>query len=246
MQFSSLYKISIFFFLFTLGLYQVFSKNLAFANSDVIHVDKSAPVNQELIDEIFDNLYEEPYLQPNIEIFDYNNAPFTLKDFRGNFVILYFWATWCNSCVQEMQSFAKMLEQLEFQDVKDVIIIPVSIDFKSNQQLADFYKINKLLKLRMFKDQNKQLMGAMNVTSVPTIFFINKEGYVIQGFEQSLKWQEPYLIKKLLSIKGPYVKPPVLPNIAITKPEEKKEGDTAAQNTIIPEKPKKKTPMIIN
>ncbi len=246
MQFSTLYRISIFFLVFTASLSQVFFKNLAFAQPDVLQIDKSVKSNSELIDQIFDTFYEEPSLQPNIEIFDYSDKPITLKDFRGDFVILYFWATWCNTCVMEMQNMVKMIEQLEFQDIKDIVIIPVSIDFKNNQQIADFYKNNKLMKLRMFKDQNKQLMGNLNVTSLPTTFFINKEGYIIQGFEQSIVWNDKYFIKKLLEIKGPYIKPTIVPNITPTTAEAKKEGDTQAQSNIIPEKPKKKTPTIIN
>ncbi len=246
MQNSSFHKNSLLFLPLVLVIFLVFFKNDSFANQSIIHVDKKAKLDPNFISEIFDNTYEEPYLEPNMEIFDVMDRPFNLKEFRGNFVILYFWATWCNTCVQEMQSMVRMVEKLEFQEVKDIVILPVSIDFKSNQQITDFYKKNHLTKLRMFKDQNKKLMSELNVTSLPTTYLINKDGYIIQGFEQKITWDDNDLIKKVISIKGPYLKPAEFPAIAITNLEVKKEGDTTAQSNIIPEVQKKKTPTIIN
>jgi len=246
MQFFTLYRFSIFFFVLAASLSQVFFKNIAFAQPSILQIDKTTKPANELVDQIFSTLYEDPALEPNIEFYDYSDLPLNLKDFRNNFVVLYFWATWCNTCAQEMQSMTKMVEQLEFQDVKDVVVLPISIDFKNNQQISEFYKKNKLLKLRMFKDNNKQLMSSLSVTSLPTTFLINKDGYIIQGFEQSINWNDKYLIKKLLEIKGPYV--PAAPIVNVTKNanESKKEDDTAVQSNIIPEVQKKKTPTIIN
>ncbi|HLM79951.1 MAG TPA: TlpA disulfide reductase family protein, partial [Terriglobales bacterium] len=49
----------------------------------------------------------------------------TLSQFRGQVVVLNFWATWCPPCVEEMPSLVRMTTR--FKD-KGVVVLAVSID----------------------------------------------------------------------------------------------------------------------
>jgi len=231
------------FFLFVAALLQQILFFSAFASNEILQVDTVAKNSKEIIEDIFYNTYQENVLQPNIPIQDLAGADATLKEFRGNFVILYFWAQWCNTCTQEMQSMVKMLDKLEFMDIKDVKILPVSVDFKDSQSIADFYSSKKLQKLPMLRDGNKRLMNALKVKSLPTTFFINKQGYIIQGFENNLNWDDENLIKALVDIKGESAVAPhaALPNIDGVK----KADDTAPKNNIMPTPAPKKEPTLI-
>jgi len=55
----------------------------------------------------------------------------TLSQFRGNIVVLNFWATWCPPCVEELPSLMSMQTRMK---AKGVIVLGVSIDVDS-----DFY-----------------------------------------------------------------------------------------------------------
>jgi thiol-disulfide isomerase/thioredoxin len=55
----------------------------------------------------------------------------TLSQFRGNIVVLNFWATWCPPCVEELPSLMAMQTRMK---AKGVIVLSVSIDVDS-----DFY-----------------------------------------------------------------------------------------------------------
>lgn len=232
------------FFFMVFGLFEENHKTNAFAQDGILHANSAKETNNEIVDEIFNNLYEQPFLEPNIEIYDFQHTPHSLKNFRKKFVIVYFWATWCNSCIQEMKTMVEMVKKLEFKDISDVVIIPVSIDFKTNKQIAEIYQTHDLTKLRMFVDPRKELMSALSVNSLPTTFFINKEGYVIQGIEQELDWSRDTLINKILAIKGPAEKQAP---IQLTKPEvaPNKNDDSAKEKAIVPDIKKKKKPMII-
>jgi len=45
---------------------------------------------------------------PELTFEDANGKPHTLADFRGKFVLLNIWATWCAPCREEMPAFAQL------------------------------------------------------------------------------------------------------------------------------------------
>src|SRR5215471_20064779 len=48
-----------------------------------------------------------------------------LSDYRGQIVVLNFWATWCPPCVEEMPSLVEMQQRLKD---KGIIVLAVSLD----------------------------------------------------------------------------------------------------------------------
>src|ERR1700721_2592600 len=75
-----------------------------------------------------------------------SNAPdFTVQDsdhtvalnqFRGQVVVLNFWATWCPPCIEETPSMVRMQERLK---TKGVVVLAVSID----EENAAYHKFLK-------------------------------------------------------------------------------------------------------
>ena len=49
----------------------------------------------------------------------------TLSQFRGQVVLLNFWATWCPPCIEETPALVKMQNQMKD---KGVVVLAVSID----------------------------------------------------------------------------------------------------------------------
>jgi len=49
---------------------------------------------------------------PALELKDLQRTPRTLADYRGKVLILNFWATWCEPCIEEMPSLQKLRERL--------------------------------------------------------------------------------------------------------------------------------------
>jgi thiol-disulfide isomerase/thioredoxin len=52
-----------------------------------------------------------------------------LNQFRGQVVVLNFWATWCPPCVEEMPSLVEMQRRMK---AKGVTVVAVSIDVDEN------------------------------------------------------------------------------------------------------------------
>ena len=48
---------------------------------------------------------------PDFTLEDLDGEPFTLSDYRGEIVVLNFWATWCLPCLAEMPDFEALHQQ---------------------------------------------------------------------------------------------------------------------------------------
>ncbi|WP_455377780.1 redoxin domain-containing protein [Petrachloros mirabilis] len=62
---------------------------------------------------------------PDFALYDINDKPYRLSDFRGKVVFLNFWATWCKPCREEMPSMEILNKNFE---KEGLVILAVSID----------------------------------------------------------------------------------------------------------------------
>ena len=62
---------------------------------------------------------------PNFSLADASGQMHTLDEFRGRYVFIDFWATWCGPCIKEMPAFHQLQE-----DYKDapIVFLSISID----------------------------------------------------------------------------------------------------------------------
>lgn len=149
-----------------------------------------------------DNINFIPVLEPKSEFECSQGYRHSLKEFRGNFVIMYFWATWCNNCVERLKSLYALEQELHYQNIIDVKIMPISIDFKDMDGIAAFLAANKLENVTFFKDPQKELMMGLGINNVPTAILINKQGYIINKLSGDLDWNNKYIIEKIKAMKG--------------------------------------------
>lgn len=163
--------------------------------------------------DILNARFESPKLPSNISFYDVEGKPHLLKESKGKLVILYFWASWCSVCSEEIKSLNKLAEELSFKDLNEIVIITVSVDFKDQQRLVEFMKASKITNLAIYSDPRKELMNAFEVKSLPTTFVINKQGFVINGFEKTLNWGEKSVLPTLLAMKDATIEDKINPYI---------------------------------
>ena len=58
---------------------------------------------------------------------DFNGKETTLSEYKGKFVYIDIWATWCGPCLKERDSFEKLIETFEGKN-KDIEFVGISID----------------------------------------------------------------------------------------------------------------------
>jgi peroxiredoxin len=99
----------------------------------------------------------------------------TLADYRGQPVLLNFWASWCGPCQMEMPVFQWLAKNADWQ-AEDIVILAVNQGESSDtvKAFASYYGLTFPLLL----DTNYQASFAYNVRLLPTTFFIDKDGII--------------------------------------------------------------------
>ena len=150
------------------------------------------------------NVEDYPDVPPTSSIYDLKGREFTLDKLDGNVLLVSFWATWCNSCVEELKSLNKLQKLLR---KEPIIIIPVSEDFKGAKVVKDFYNKFNLKFLPAFLDKNNRWFREMKVTALPTTFIVDSQGKNVMVMSGNIDWLDKEniaLIKKYISAKQPY------------------------------------------
>jgi len=99
----------------------------------------------------------------------------TLADYRGQPVVLNFWASWCGPCQMEMPVFQWLANNPDWQ-AEDVVILAVNQGESADlvKAFGSYYGLTFPLLL----DTDYQVSFAYNVRLLPTTFFIDKDGII--------------------------------------------------------------------
>ena len=117
-------------------------------------------------------------LAPDFSLTDLNEKTVRLSDYRGQVVLLDFWATWCGPCEKEIPEFVQMQDKyrnLGFQ------VIGISMD-DSPKPVRNFYERFRLnYPVAMGDAKVAQLYGG--VYGLPVTFVIGRDGSITAKFK---------------------------------------------------------------
>lgn len=91
----------------------------------------------------------------------------------GQNAIIFFWATWCPHCQEQLRELNEKSAQFAAGNVK-LAIVDLS---ESKKQVEKYLKKNKI-DLEVFLDKEGVLEADYQIIGVPTLYFVNKEGKV--------------------------------------------------------------------
>lgn len=99
----------------------------------------------------------------------------TIADFKGKFVLLDMWATWCGPCKMEIPHLQKKEEKYH----DKVAFVSLSFD-KKKQTWVDFVKKEKLTGIQVIAGENyDNFQNHYMITGFPTFILLGKDGKVI-------------------------------------------------------------------
>jgi peroxiredoxin len=134
-------------------------------------------------------------MAPEVMIPGIDGKEISLSMFRGNYVLLDFWAAWCRPCRAENPNLAAVYKRYH---TKGLVIFQISLD----KNRADWLKAIRDDKLNWvhgcdFGFWETASARLYNVASIPTNFLIDPSGKIVatnlRGAELTKKMKEVYL-----------------------------------------------------
>jgi cytochrome c biogenesis protein CcmG, thiol:disulfide interchange protein DsbE len=122
---------------------------------------------------------------PNFTVQD-SQAKVTLSQYRGEVVVLNFWATWCAPCVEEIPSLVEMQRRMKSEGVT-VIAVSVDVDENAYKQFVKDHNVN-LLTVRDASQKSNQLYGTFKF---PETYVIDRNGIMRRKFIGAVDWTAP-------------------------------------------------------
>ena len=113
----------------------------------------------------------------------------TLSQFKGQVVVLNFWATWCAPCVEEVPSLVQMQQRMKAKGVT-VLAVSVDADDSSYRRFVKDHSIN-LLTVRDGDQKSNALYGT---SKFPETYIIDRNGVMRRKFIGAVDWTEPEII----------------------------------------------------
>ncbi|MBX9806585.1 MAG: TlpA family protein disulfide reductase [Flavobacteriaceae bacterium] len=116
--------------------------------------------------------------------FDYENhmgGKTKLEDFKGKYVYIDVWATWCGPCRGEIHALKKVEEKNHDKNI-EFIIISVDVD-KDHEKWKNFVNDKQLGGVQLFadKDWNSDFIKSYGVISIPRFILIDPSGKVVKS-----------------------------------------------------------------
>ena len=109
----------------------------------------------------------------NITFLDSNENIIKLTDYKGNLVLLNFWATWCLPCKKEMPSLDDLKTSPELNNIE---IFPINIGKENLEKTNKFFLDLNVKNLNIYFDNPVTLAKALALRGVPTTVLFNKDG----------------------------------------------------------------------
>lgn len=118
---------------------------------------------------------------PDFKAVTITGQEINLADYRGQPVLVHFWATWCPICELEIDGIESV--------ARDYAVINIATQSGPKADVIKYADEHRMNKEIIVNDPNGVLMKLFNAHATPTSFMIDKEGviqYVEVGYSTSV------------------------------------------------------------
>jgi cytochrome c biogenesis protein CcmG/thiol:disulfide interchange protein DsbE len=116
----------------------------------------------------------------------------SLDQFRGQVLVLNFWATWCPPCVEELPSLMTLQERLRGRGVT-VLGVSIDVDDDAYHRFLKVHNINFLT----VRDPDEKVAHMYGTSGWPETYIIDRQGVMRRKFVGPVDWNSPEVIQFL-------------------------------------------------
>ena len=151
---------------------------------DIFMANSTNDEHKNDISEKYNKLIKLSKGQPSPKFVDYENfngESTSLDDFKGKYVYIDVWATWCGPCISEIPALKKV--EKEYHN-KDIVFVSMSIDKqKDYKKWRTMVEEKELTGVQLFapKDWSSQFVTDYGIMGIPRFILIDPNGDIINA-----------------------------------------------------------------
>ncbi len=116
----------------------------------------------------------------------------SLDQFRGQIVVLNFWATWCPPCLEELPSLMTMQDRMRG---RGIVVVGVSIDV--DQDAYHRFLKQQGINFLTVRDPEQKVAGLYGTAGWPETYIIDRQGVLRRKFVGAVDWNAPEIVQFL-------------------------------------------------
>ncbi|WP_207420470.1 TlpA family protein disulfide reductase [Desertivirga brevis] len=112
---------------------------------------------------------------------DQTNHTVSLSNFRGSYVFLDVWATWCSPCKQELPYLKEIEQRYQHQNIR---FVSVSVDMQAHRERwLQFVKEQNLPGTQLIADRDfrSDFIQAFGINTIPRFVLIDPDGRIVDS-----------------------------------------------------------------
>lgn len=121
----------------------------------------------------------ERALVPDFVIQDESGNEVMLSSYRGKVVVMNFWASWCEACVNELPELQKLNDELKDSDEAVLLMINMADGTKETIDSALKYMNDNGYAFNNLFDTTGDLAQLYEISKIPITIVIDKNGYFV-------------------------------------------------------------------
>ncbi len=143
----------------------------------------AADVSALLTGEMSKLVMTDPAALPEAGLIGMGDAPHSMDEFKGKWVVLNFWATWCPPCREEMPSLDRLQAAMP-----DIAVVPVATGRNDPAGMERFFTEAGVKNLTILRDPKSKLAHGMGVLGLPVTVIVNPEGQEVGRLMGGAEW----------------------------------------------------------
>ncbi len=136
--------------------------------------------------------YHGSLSSPVIELPDMQGRVHRLADYRGNVVLVQFWATYCAPCRTEMPTMNRLIEKMRGKPFK-IVTVNMAEPVEQVRKFLDEVPVD----FPVLLDTDGSTLGRWKVFAAPANFILDKNGRIVYTLYGAIEWDSEEVVRRL-------------------------------------------------
>lgn len=132
---------------------------------------------------------------PDFKFKDKSGKTYQLSDFKGKYIYIDVWATWCGPCLGEIPALKKLTDTLAS---KDIVFVSICV-FDEKASWEKMVEKKQLKGIQLFAEPGKNsFVDEYMIQGIPRFILLDQSGRIINA--NALRPSDPSLLKELTNL----------------------------------------------